>query len=133
MRYTIGCEMEDKKGKEPTFHGIVAYGTLGFSFVMTEEHDIDKEVDIMVFDDRKTAEDYVGLLARCYRRDDVAFRPSLKSRRIRKFYLIKVDSAKFPYKIKPTNKTVYVERNRFNEKLSKKVGKYTYYKVFAHK
>lgn len=132
MRYTIGTEIIDKRTNE-SFYGIYAFGTLGLSFVMTEKYAFQKEAEIMIFDNKEVAENYVRMLARAYRRDDVAFSPRLKSKKIRKFYLVKVDSANFPYKIKPPHREGSITRNCFNEEGTKVIGHYAKCYAYDHK
>lgn len=92
--------------------------------------------DILVFNTIEEAQLYCQILARSYRRDDVWHSPSLKSKKIRRFYPVKIDSSNFPYKIKERIITKerrrdknYITRNRFNEKQDTSLGQYSYYTI----
>lgn len=98
MRYAIGVEIQDKKSKNK-YNGLYVIGKYGLPFVFTSGSGV-KNATIDVYDDIADAKSKVSYLSRTYRRDDVWHSPDKKSRQIRKFYLVKVDSPKFPVKLK---------------------------------
>ena len=106
MRYTIGCSIEDKATKD-RYEGFVGIDSLGLEYVLTEDvikrdiesEDNKKELTILVYDNLELAEKAISSHAKSYRRDDVWLSPWKKSKKIRKFYLIKIDSSNFNYEI----------------------------------
>ena len=103
MRYAIGVEIEDKKSKDK-YSGLYVVGDFGFPgvFVSGESRNADGYT-IDIYDDIEAAKKKVSILARAFRRDDVAFSKG-KSRKIRRFYPVKVDSPKFPVVLKKEDK-----------------------------
>lgn len=101
MRYTIGCSITDKKTNE-TYEGYYSIGGCGFDCVLTpsslekiKEKNKLNEYWVYVFDNPEDVEYYCRYLARCYRRDDVWANKTVKSKKIRRFYPLKIDSSKF--------------------------------------
>lgn len=105
MRYTIGVTIIDKKTKEE-YSGYYACGEFGFMYVMTKDNIpslLEKKslqnYSLYIFDNVKDAEYFCRSLSRSYRRDDVWANQSLKSRKIRRFYPLKVDSSNFIFEL----------------------------------
>jgi len=107
MRYTIGVEMIPKEGnaKATYIKGIFA-STGWFYEVLTPEGfkrviERKRKAFIPIFDDAETAQTFAQGLSRAYRRDDCGPGKNLtiKSKIVRKFYPIKVDSLNFPYNV----------------------------------
>lgn len=136
MRYVIGCSIEDKETRNK-YDGLIVFSGLGLNYILTDEI-LDKDTEkgnktyICVYDDLATAEKEVSKFAKAYRRDDVWTKEKhwVKSKKIRKFYLIKVDSPKFPYTLKvdterknkktEKNKEIYIVKKKYvdtNEKV----------------
>lgn len=126
MRYTIGCRIEDKTFGQP-IDGIFASNSY-VSFVLNEwgeeqekrnNESKNRYYRIFVFDDINLATVCAQSLSRAYRRDDVARDPSKKSKKIRKFYPVKVDSTKFPYtiEIKEDGGEKKLNKDRFNKEV----------------
>lgn len=138
MRYTIYSEITDKETQKK-YCGLFVIGKYGCPYILTNFNSVKeslvddnkKEVfPILVFTSAKEAELYCQILARSYRRDDVAFHPSKKSKKIIKFFPVKVDSSKFPCLIeKADNKDRFISKNRFNEKQVSSMGTYHYYHI----
>lgn len=138
MRYTIYSEITDKETQKK-YCGPVVIGKYGCPYILTSLNSVKEslmddnkkeEFSILVFTNAKEAELYCQILTRSYRRDDVAFYPSKKSKKIRKFFPVKIDSSKFPCLIeKADNKDRFISKNRFNEKQVSSMGTYHYYRI----
>ena len=141
MRYTIGSTIEDKMLGKKTG----GYYVLGpyHEFILSEwgerQEKISKESNhthyqIPVFDDIETATIYAQSLARSYRRDDVAIDCRKKSRKIRHFFPVKLDSSNFPYVIgdKAKDGDRKLSRNRFNKEVKPR-GAYAYHYLIGPK
>lgn len=105
MRYIIGYEAIDKKKlKNPDnpyiedngCKGLYAFGWLDYILNEKTRPETIEKTKLMVFEDLEEAKKEISALSKAYRRDDVAFSPQIKSRYIRHFYLIKLDSPKCP-------------------------------------
>ena len=101
MRYTIGITMIDKETKD-TVEGYYSIGGCGFSAILDESNlkrlKKDNKLNeywIYVFDNVEDVEYFCRYLSRAYRRDDVWGNDKLKSKKIRRFYPLKIDSSKF--------------------------------------
>lgn len=97
MRYAIGCQVKRKGMIGPGFSGIYVQDEYALPFIKTSL--TEETVLIPIFDSDKDAELFAQILARSYRRDDVWLNDKLKSRSIRKFYPLKIDSSNFPFKV----------------------------------
>lgn len=102
MRYSIGLEIIDKSSKHSE-SGLYGVSLLGFRNILTKEN-IGKYIacsdkpQCFVFEDATSAELFARMCTRRYRRDDVCTK-EWKSRKIRNFYPIKIDSLNFPFLI----------------------------------
>lgn len=111
MRYAIGVEIQDKKTGNK-YNGFYVIGKYGLPFVFTCGSDVDiAETTIDIYSDVEKAKAQVSALARAFRRDDVWHSPNKKSRQIRKFYLVKADSPKFPLVLGETDEKRTKRRN----------------------
>lgn len=105
MRYTIGTTIIDKRTKTE-YSGYYASGSLGLSCVLTKE-DIPsileknhlRNYSLYIFDRIEDAEYFCRALSRSYRRDDVWDNNTIKSKKIRRFYPLKVDTPKFIFEL----------------------------------
>lgn len=96
MRYAIGVEIKNKNTGNK-YNGFYIVGPYGLPFIFTSGCDSNSHNStIDIYSDIKEAKKEVSSLTRAFRRDDVWHSPNKKSRQIRKFYLVKVDSPKFP-------------------------------------
>lgn len=112
MRYIIGYQAIDKlKQKHPDLinedqgcKGIYVMGYL-LPYILTKKttQKIITESKISVFENLEVAQKEITKLSKAYRRDDVAF-TNKKSRFIRHFFLIKLDSPKCPIIIDENSK-----------------------------
>lgn len=102
MRYTIGYSDYNKETEKSTDNGLFANTSYGLPFILTLDNvkpeDFNK-TSIYVSDDIDEIKKAITILAVSYRRDDVWLSPHKKSKRIRRFYPVKIDSSKFPYTI----------------------------------
>lgn len=103
MRYIIGCKITNKLWlknpsnpyiKDGVVDGIYAVNIL--PFILNKKTKDLENVFVYVYEDIEKAKSEVSSLSVAYRRDDVAFLPSRKSKYIRNFYLVKLDSPKCP-------------------------------------
>lgn len=113
MRYIIGYEAIDKEKlknpnnpyiKDEGCKGLYAFNWLAYILNNKTKPETIEKTKLMVFDDLEEAEKEISELSKAYRRDDVAFSPKIKSRYIRHFYLIKLDSPKCPVIIDESTK-----------------------------
>lgn len=128
MRYTIGCEIIDKS-TNASFNGIYLVGKIGLPYISTKENTKYIGSSVLSFHDLNEANTYCRYLSRIYRRDDI-YNKTKKSKKIRKFYLLKIDSLNFPYKI--VDKPTRIEKfyyNAFIEKQDKPQGYYELYPI----
>lgn len=123
MRYTIGVSMEDKYTGviEEGFYGI---GFLGLTSIIGEDSvkgslkENRTLYSIYVLDNIEDAEFLCRKLSRSYRRDDVWKNSGRKSRKIRRFYPLKVDSSKFPFLLDEKKHTNRIKKGIYGEDLS---------------
>lgn len=120
MRYAIGYMKKNKQKNTIDCHGIYAYGDFFLPALLSFDTEKVKEdrfkrtfIPVFTLEEGKKA---VKILSNAYRRDDVAFNKKIKSRFIRNFYLIKVDSSKFPYALEDINKENHMENKRLQLK-----------------
>ena len=78
--------------------------SVGVNFTPETKAEKIEKTRLMVFDSLEDAQKEISDLSKAYRRDDVAFTPQIKSKFIRHFYLIKLDSPKCPVIIDETSK-----------------------------
>lgn len=129
MRYTIGVTMIDKKTKEKDCGFFARYGLLALGIIVTDTHDVNnRDYNLLIFDNIEDAEKYSQILSRAYRRDDVWLNPKIKSKKIRRFYPLKVDSLNFPFELEEI-KTYPFKRNRFDEETKEIQGYYKLEKI----
>ena len=110
MRYILGISIVDKDTKEVR-EGYARVDSLGlYPNLLTikkayEELEQDKEVKVIVYDNLEDLQKDIERFSKAFRRDDVHRDDQIwqKSRKIRKFYPIKIDSSNFPFKVKETN------------------------------
>ena len=132
MRYAIGVEIEDKKSQN-NYHGRDAIGRYERRFVFTSVCNADIHgCTIDIYADIEEAKKKVGSLTKSYRYDDSIVRlnkllgrrqkQKKKSKKIRRFYLLKVDSPRFPVILK--------DINRFGEK-RKNVDAYLFFDKYG--
>lgn len=150
MRYTIGVSIEPKhKGKDGKSEGLYALGFAYMPYLLKMnkfKYDEKYMTTIMVFDDIETATIKARSLSRAYRRDDVAWDKTKKSKSIRRFYPIKIDSQKFPFVIEILDETedksarrsqTYnkIVTNEYNEKCEDGMwlGEYKKAKILGYK
>lgn len=108
MRYTIGYSDYKKETGESFDGGIYASTSYGLPYILTTDNfePQDKNsVTIYVSDDLEEIKKAISILSVSYRRDDVWLKPHLKSKKIRRFYPLKIDSSKFAFTI--DNKPAY--------------------------
>lgn len=101
MRYIIGVEITDKNNGNQV-RGVYGYDGLGLSNIddaIYIKGGKPRLAKIPVFYNLADARDFLKNTARNFRRDDVAYRPNVKSQKIRKFYLLKLDSPKCRIKL----------------------------------
>ena len=115
MRYIIGYEAIDKFKKARPKSNIEDKGCKGvyamdwiLPFILT------KNINEKTISEAKKE---VSRLSKAYRRDDVAFSPNKKSRLIRNFFLIKLDSPKCPIIVKEENKEKSKKNNFYWHKI----------------
>lgn len=132
MRYAIGCEMKAKEARynKKDCNGIYTFDSLGFPYILTEDSVKEsKQIHLPVFETAEEAKNYAQRLARSFRRDDVAFQEG-KSKFIRNFYPVKIDSLNFPYVITIESSIKYTqEKDRFGKDV--KSSPYSYNSVYA--
>lgn len=128
MRYTIGATMIDKKTNEIN-DGYYAVSKLGTA-ILLNEFNIEKYKDsfgLYIFDNIEDAVKYSRCLSRCYRRDDVWGNKQIKSKKIRRFYPLKVDSSRFNVDLDFDNPTTHKNKyDEFGHKLEKEETLYIY-------
>ena len=126
MRYIIGYEAIDKFKKAHPKSNIEDKGCKGvyamdwilpFTLTKNINEKTISETKIPVFYDLEEAKKEVSRLSKAYRRDDVAFSPNKKSRLIRNFFLIKLDSPKCPIIVKEENKEKSKKNNFYWHKI----------------
>lgn len=138
MRYTIGVTIKEKFSSD-SYTGFCATNRSGRTFCLCNWGENEEKATkdyygeyyrIPVFNDIKTAQIYAECLCRQYRRDDVWLLPKEKSKKIRHFYPVKVDSLNFPYSISLSIKHCNLEfkKNRFNERTDLQ-GTYSFYYI----
>ena len=103
MRYVIGCSIEDKITKDKS-EGICCIDrTIGLFPTLYSESigKDDKKTYTRVYTDLVAVQKTISELAKAYRRDDVWHKGQkwLKSKKIRKFYALKIDTPKSSYTI----------------------------------
>lgn len=110
MRYILCCKIIDKAtGKEDDgfclFDSLGLYPSLFTKEVIDKRLKEDKTLLTLIYDDLEYAQQRVSEMSKAFRRDDVwAASKWIKSKKIRNFYLLKVDSSKFPYKLEKYDK-----------------------------
>lgn len=110
MRYILGISIIDKDTKEVR-EGYARVDSLGlYPNLLTiekayEELEQDKEVKVIIYDNLEDVKKDIERFSKAFRREDVHRNDQIwqKSRKIRKFYPIKIDSSNFPFKVKETN------------------------------
>lgn len=104
MRYTIGYSDINKVTGKICENRIYALTDYGLGFLLNPKNKIDSEeagkTRIYVSDNIEEIKKLVTILSNCYRRDDVWLNSTKKSKLIRNFYPVKIDSSKFPYIVK---------------------------------
>lgn len=125
MEYTIGCTIIEKKDNSKT-QGLLACGNFGFQFLLTKKEVqdcIDKRILkdkgylIYTFDNVEDAVYYSRVLTKAYRRDDCSNNFRIKSKKIRMFYPLKIDSSKFEYELENSSITNSFKWGVFGEPL----------------
>lgn len=92
-RYVIGySSIEKKTGIIKT--GIYGWGTFNLPIIITPQMKRLDSIKMCVFTNIDECQDYCRLLSRSYRRDDCWNATRQKSRFIRRFYPLKVESSK---------------------------------------
>lgn len=140
MKYIIGItitkkSLSDKSSKE----GLYAINNnWGLSEIITEKNATKENLEkllIPVFDNSQDAENFCRILAKCYRRDDVGFNKTLKSRYVRDFYPLKLSKffpLKFHLKIlikEGSNYKQKIKCNIYGEKVDYVTLEVPYYKL----
>ena len=106
MKYVLGCNIT-KKANGEMVDGYCMIGSLGLYPSLYTKEEIeerikdDKQMLTVVYDNLKDAQEDLSKLTKSFRRDDVWTSSSkwLKSKMIRNFYLLKVETPKYPFKL----------------------------------
>lgn len=129
-QYVVGYTSIDKFTNEKN-EGIYVEGSWSLAIILTEESLKNKtkkdisELSIVIFDNIKTCENYCRALSRLYRTDDVAFKnPKEKSKKIRRFYPLKLNSSNLKWlkdsiNLEKIDREGRMKYNEFAEKIEK--------------
>lgn len=120
MRYIIGINITNKETKKVS-DGFAIIDSLGlYPSLYTKENILeklkeDKQIFTIVYPDLDSVQNAISEYSKLFRRDDCWSKSQIwkKSKYIRKFYAIKVDTLKFPFKIGEPYK---FEKSRLKEK-----------------
>lgn len=103
MRYLIGCEMtsKTKEKEDKNCNGLLAIRWTNeiVNYSDLENTERIKHCWFYCVDNLEDAKKLISKLSRAYRRDDVWANSTIKSRYIRKWYLVKYDSTKNKLKL----------------------------------
>lgn len=121
MRYAIGVNIYDKK-EGTSYDGLATIDSLGlYPSVLRipkiqEYIDDGKEVTTIIYDDLESVQKKISEFSVHFRREGVwsKYQKWEKSKKIIRFYAVKVDSSKFPFKIGESSK-----KTKSGEKLQK--------------
>lgn len=93
LRYIVGCSLIDKQDKSEV-SGVLIQDEYGLGEIQQKDNPKEGEFCVLVFEQLQAAQKFLSVLARENRRRDVKKTPKEKSRTIKKWYLLKLDSPK---------------------------------------
>lgn len=126
MRYILGMRCENKKNKEiwegySTINGLGLYPSVLKEETIKKKLKNDDTILVKIYDNLETLQKDISKYSKACRRDDVWRKDQIweKSKYIFKFYALKVDSSKFPFKLKEhiKDKKKYIYKKIDNGKI----------------